>query len=114
MSGILVDQIIAIRGEEYTSSGVLIRRYDGHRIDDKGLVDVASSQGFRALVLVTDGYLVEDELLERAKAKQVTIVVSPMAHPLEAANRVRHYAEELVRSEDPVIRLLAGGPEPIG
>lgn len=108
---ILVHQLIAIDDREYTPSGTLIVRYKGPRIDDSALVDFAASEGFRVLVLVVDGYLLAENLLQRAIQSQVTLVVMPESHPIRAAKRIREYADELAWTVEPVLRLLADGPE---
>lgn len=111
MTSILVDQMIAIRGEDYPSRGIRIDRYDADRRSDRGLLEYAASEKYRVLVLVGDGHLLDQALVSAAQELGITLVVVRQANPILAADLVRQYADELVSPAGPVLRLLSSGPE---
>jgi hypothetical protein len=112
---ILVDGSIAIEPSgELSASGVSIERYDGQG-DDHQLIIEATERHALAVVVAGDAFLVAYELMEEAERRNVTLVVTHTANPLDAAGLVGDHADDIVAYQrGATVRLLADGLRAVG
>lgn len=107
---ILVDGSVAIKPTgELSASGVSIERYDGQG-DDRQLIIDATERQAQAVVVAGDAFLVADILMEDARRRNVTLVVTHTANPLDAAALVTDHADDIINFQrGATVRLLADG-----
>jgi hypothetical protein len=92
---LLLDAAFPRGSEERGHSGVVLVRWERGDETDTGLIRFAKANSFDGIVFMGDDVLARSEVLEAARAAQITLVVVSSDYPNKAISNLENHLSDI-------------------